>query len=177
MRDDHEAYRVCFAGAQPIEKFKEIGFFDHDKMEKINNYLNGVKWDRDAQIPMTSPIKSYLSDVSDAKPWTSSSTIGIGKLEQFASQAEGLSHEDLLRIKKLVNMDIYWDKVEEINEVENEEYVYDISVNPAQNFVGGFGGIFAHNSEENLRKIFEDAEENAPNKIRLEKLVQTTKST
>ncbi|MBI4167481.1 MAG: AAA family ATPase, partial [Candidatus Aenigmarchaeota archaeon] len=142
----------------------EIGFFDHDKMEKINNYLNGVKWDRDAQIPMTPSIKSYLSNVSDAKPWTSSSTIGIGKLEQFASQAE-MSNEDLLRIKKLVNMDIYWDRVEEINEVENEEYVYDISVNPAQNFVGGFGGIFAHNSEENLRKIFEDAEKNAPSII------------
>ncbi|MBI2085379.1 MAG: AAA family ATPase [Candidatus Aenigmarchaeota archaeon] len=164
-RDGHEAYRVCFAGAQPIEKFKEIGFFDHDKMEKINNYLNGVKWDRDAQIPITSSIKSYLSNVNDAKPWTSSSTIGIGKLEQFASQTEGLGHEDILRIKKLVNMDIYWDRVEEINEVENEEYVYDISVNPAQNFVGGFGGIFAHNSEENLRKIFEDAEKNAPSII------------
>ena len=75
------------------------------------------------------------------------------------------------KIEQILNNDIYWDKVKSIEEVkENFEYVYDISVEPCQNFIAGFGGIFAHNSEENLRKKFEEAEKNAPSIIFIDEI-------
>lgn len=168
-REDHDAYRICFAGVQPLEKFKEIGFLDQNKNAMIHDYTKNVKWNRSYQVPMDSLIKSSLAGVADARPWALSSTIGIDKLESFTGQAD-ISPDDMAKNRKLIDMDIYWDRVEEINEVENEEYVYDISVNPTQNFVAGFGGIFAHNSEENLRKIFEDAEKNAPSIIFIDEI-------
>lgn len=61
-----------------------------------------------------------------------------------------------------VTDDIYLDRVEEIRRVGDEEFVYDIAVEPCQNFVAGFGGIFAHNSEKNVAEVFENARKAAP---------------
>ncbi len=43
----------------------------------------------------------------------------------------------------------FLDEIKEIKEIElNEgEYVYDLSVEPTENFIGGFGGILLHNTE------------------------------
>jgi len=53
------------------------------------------------------------------------------------------------RLRDFANGEFYLDSVKEINEVDlpNGEFVYDLSVNPSQNFVGGFGGIILHNTE------------------------------
>ncbi len=57
--------------------------------------------------------------------------------------------EDILKIKKIVDSDIWFDSVESIKEV-GEEIVYDIEVMPnnkeVQNFIGGHGGIILHNT-------------------------------
>ena len=57
---------------------------------------------------------------------------------------------------------VSWDTVISVTKVEDAEYVYDISVDPCQNFAGGFGGIFAHNSEKNLAEVFDIARKKAP---------------
>jgi len=50
-------------------------------------------------------------------------------------------------IPKFLRSDLAVDKVVSVTYEEyNKEYVYDIGVNPTQNFVAGFGGIIAHNS-------------------------------
>ena len=75
------------------------------------------------------------------------------------------------KLENILNSDIYWDKVIEIRECEeNPEYVYDISVPECENFIAGTGGIFAHNSEENIRKIFEEAEKSAPTIIFIDEI-------
>jgi len=53
------------------------------------------------------------------------------------------------RLKVFANGDFFLDKVVEINEIilKKSEPVYDLSVAPSQNFVGGFGGILLHNTE------------------------------
>ena len=53
------------------------------------------------------------------------------------------------KIKIFVNGEFYLDEVKEIEEInlDEEEYVYDLSVDPSQNFIGGFGGILLHNTE------------------------------
>ncbi|MBI4174863.1 MAG: AAA family ATPase, partial [Candidatus Aenigmarchaeota archaeon] len=70
----------------------------------------------------------------------------------------------------VIDSDLVWDKVREMKEIEYSGNVYDVSVNPNENFVAGFGGLFAHNSEENLRKIFEQAEKNAPSIIFIDEI-------
>ncbi|MDP2909341.1 MAG: LAGLIDADG family homing endonuclease, partial [Nanoarchaeota archaeon] len=47
------------------------------------------------------------------------------------------------------NGEFYLDTIKEIKEIilPEEEYVYDLSVNPTENFIGGFGGIVLHNTE------------------------------
>ena len=62
----------------------------------------------------------------------------------------------------LVEGDMQFDLVKEIKVISGEEYVYDLEILDGQNFVGGFGGIIAHNSEEGVRKIFERARQVAP---------------
>jgi type IV secretory pathway ATPase VirB11/archaellum biosynthesis ATPase/intein/homing endonuclease len=80
--------------------------------------------------------------------WSAGSTnrIGAGTLASFVEEtgAQGEAAEKLLT---LANSDIYWDEVTEVTEVEcHDEYVYDLEVPGAQNFVGGQGGIFLHNT-------------------------------
>lgn len=59
------------------------------------------------------------------------------------------------RIKVFANGEFFLDEVKEIQEVElkKADYVYDLSVEPSQNFIGGFGGILLHNTE--AKSLFE----------------------
>ncbi|MBI2109546.1 hypothetical protein HYT58_00030, partial [Candidatus Woesearchaeota archaeon] len=53
------------------------------------------------------------------------------------------------KLKTFALGDFYLDEVKEIKKIELEEpeYVYDLSVEPSQNFIGGFGGLLLHNTE------------------------------
>ena len=52
-------------------------------------------------------------------------------------------------VKTFANGEFYLDEVKEIREInlEDGEYVYDLSVDFMQNFVGGTGGLILHNTE------------------------------
>ncbi|MBU3958150.1 MAG: AAA family ATPase [Nanoarchaeota archaeon] len=151
------AHRVCLTGAENLKRFETIRFLENEKNILISKFLQNVKWSRSPQVPMTPEINSFLKGICDAQQWIGSSSVGVNKLAEFSEGAPSAEF-----IQTLVNNDIYWDLVDEVAELPKEEYVYDISVEPCQNFVAGFGGIFAHNSEENLRKVFEEAQKNAP---------------
>ena len=60
-----------------------------------------------------------------------------------------------LFIKNFAHGDFYLDEVREIEEIalDEGEYVYDLSVEPSQNFVGGTGGVLLHNTE--ARALYE----------------------
>jgi 26S proteasome subunit P45 family len=163
-KGNEKRFRVCFTGADNLLKFKLIGFANANKNLLIDNYLSNLAWTRSQQIPMTPELLS-IAPIS----WQKSQTIGLNKLGEFVSEAHFAENTE--DVKQLITNDIYWDRVEEIKEVKGDfEYVYDISVKPCENFVAGFGGIFAHNSEENLRKIFEEAEKNAPSIIFIDEI-------
>jgi transitional endoplasmic reticulum ATPase len=99
-----------------------------------------------------------------------SDTIGRDKLIDFLNSADP-QKQKYASAWRLAENEVYWDRVEEVREVPYaEEYVYDVSVNPTENFLAGFGGIFAHNSEQNLRKIFKEAEKNAPSIIFIDEI-------
>ena len=59
--------------------------------------------------------------------------------------------------------DIYWDLVvAKAREGHSHPFVYDISVNPTERFIGGFGGVFVHNSERGVREVFKKARQASP---------------
>jgi SpoVK/Ycf46/Vps4 family AAA+-type ATPase/intein/homing endonuclease len=65
--------------------------------------------------------------------------------------------------KHKMDNDVYWDLVVEKKlEPYNFPYVYDISVNPTERFIGGFGCILVHNSERKIRDLFRRARQVAP---------------
>ncbi len=82
---------------------------------------------------------------------------------RFANSSE------ILRLRKLVESDLWFDKVVKIEEC-NVEDVYDVEVMPdgkeVQNFIGGYGGIILHNTfrPERIKQIAEAVGAN-PEKI------------
>ncbi|RLE80803.1 MAG: hypothetical protein DRJ51_05100 [Thermoprotei archaeon] len=58
-------------------------------------------------------------------------------------------------VKLSLNSDVTFDVVKEIREVEPTcDYVYDLSVPPYENFIGGHAGIVVHNSNDALKAAF-----------------------
>ena len=160
-RKDRPQKRICFADYENLNNFREIGFFDSERSLIIYNYVSKIEVSRRDRIPITGEIKSVVESNYDLRGWQNQQSIGKNILLRLKNP----------KIEQILNNDIYWDKVKSIEEVkENFEYVYDISVEPCQNFIAGFGGIFAHNSEENLRKKFEEAEKNAPSIIFIDEI-------
>ena len=145
--------RIFITNAENLLKFLKIGFIQDERNEEIIRYLKEIKFERSLQVQLTSELKETI--IKHLPKWKNSSTIGRSKLLAIALREE----KELLQ---LVINDIAWDRVEEIRVVGNEKFVYDISVEPCQNFVAGFGGIFAHNSERRVRDLFKKAKQVAP---------------
>ncbi|MGC9059263.1 MAG: AAA family ATPase, partial [Candidatus Aenigmatarchaeota archaeon] len=146
--------RICFSDKQNLSRFlNHIGFLESWKNKIIEGYVRNCKEEgRRERVPI-----EILNNMPILSSYKNCKTIG----KNILLQLEGLPEN----IRKVLEGDFYLDEVIEISEEEPEEYVYDLEVEPTQNFIAGFGGIFAHNSEANLRKIFEEAEKNAPSII------------
>ncbi|MBI2130745.1 AAA family ATPase, partial [Candidatus Woesearchaeota archaeon] len=160
-RKERQQKRICFADYDNLKNFREIGFFDSERNTLIYNYVLKTGVSRRDRIPISGEIKRIVESNNGLSAWESQETIGKNVLLRLKNPA----------LKQILSNDIYWDKVISVEEEKgNFEYVYDISVEPCQNFIAGFGGIFAHNSEENLRKKFEEAEKNAPSIIFIDEI-------
>jgi len=161
LRPNRQQRRMCFADFDNLNAFKNIGFIQPDKNEIIFKYTNTRKFSRRDQLPITGIVEEIVRSNNKFNEWKNSKSIGKNMLLELKNK----------KLESILNSDIYWDKVIEIRECEeNPEYVYDISVPECENFIAGTGGIFAHNSEENIRKIFEEAEKSAPTIIFIDEI-------
>lgn len=147
------SWRVCLGGAEPLERFRQISFLDSSKNAKIDSYVSSVGWRRSPQVPLSGGLRELVSGMFPAR--SASPTIGSRILLESGIEDEPGFFEPLRN-------DIYLDRVESVRQVEDEEYVYDVSVEPDQNFLAGFGGIYAHNSEKNVAEVFDRARKTAP---------------
>ncbi|MBI5149091.1 CDC48 family AAA ATPase [Candidatus Pacearchaeota archaeon] len=152
-------YRISILGVKNFEKFIEIGFIENLKNNRIVEYIESRKWFRTDLIPLS----GELYELASQNEWiySKNNSIGKGALKNILLSVD----KDRTKYKEyweLVEGDIFFDLVKEIKEIDKEEYVYDIEVLNGQNFIGGFGGVIAHNSEEGVRKIFERARQVAP---------------
>ncbi len=152
--------RICFADTKNLDRFREIGFLDAERNTSIFLYVQKSRLSRTHRIP-SGAIPESLRHSRSLSAWSKSDSIGKEVLLKLGNPG----------LKALLEADIYWDKISEISLTgESPEFVYDISVEPSQNFVSGFGGVYAHNSELNLRKKFEEAEKNAPSIIFIDEI-------
>ena len=75
---------------------------------------------------------------------TRDNNLGIRKLRSLIGELKGGDLKE--NLGKLVNCDLYWDKIKSIKKIDYEGYVYDISVPGDENFV--CENILAHNTLE-----------------------------
>jgi len=151
--EEEGRFRICISDKQNLERFLEIGFLLPSKNKKIELYINSCK--EEGRIERV-PLEAIKSKLSISSSYEGLKSIGKNVL---------LKMKIPLPLRKILEGDIFFDEIVEIKEIETPDYVYDVEVENTHNFIAGFGGIFAHNSEANLRKIFEDAEKNAPSII------------
>ncbi|MEK6955596.1 MAG: LAGLIDADG family homing endonuclease [Nanoarchaeota archaeon] len=91
----------------------------------------------DMRIPISALSQTIQNDISKT-PWQNAESCGIQKLEN-----ENLTEDDL----KLINSDLMFDKIKSIKQVESTgKYVYDLRVDGYENFLGGDGFLFMHNT-------------------------------
>jgi SpoVK/Ycf46/Vps4 family AAA+-type ATPase/intein/homing endonuclease len=160
-RPNRAQKRICFSDVKNLELFKDIGFVQPDKNDLIFEYTLNHKQSRRDRLQATGIVKKIIYDNAELSAWKNMQAIG----------KEILLKLERPELAKILGQDIYWDKVRKIEECSDQpEYVYDISVPGCENFIAGFGGIFAHNSEENLRKKFEEAEKSAPSIIFIDEI-------
>ncbi len=150
--------RIGIFSIKNFERFKEIGFIDRLRNDRISYILSNQKWHVDEVIPLSGEL--YNMVIKDL-PKNNHSMVRKNKLKEILLYVD----KDQLDYKEywdLVQGDIFFDMVKEIKELPSQDYVYDVSVPDGQNFIGGFGGIFAHNSEKGIRKVFEKARQASP---------------
>ncbi|MBI2109925.1 AAA family ATPase [Candidatus Woesearchaeota archaeon] len=158
-RTGSTTHRISLLGIKKFERFIDIGFIDKERNDRIQKYIDSRGWARSDLIPLSGELYELASGHN--KTYSANESIGKEYLKQILIYAD----RDKTKYKEywdLVEGDIFFDLVKEIKILPPEKYVYDISVPGDQNFVAGFGGILAHNSEKGVRKIFEKARQAAP---------------
>jgi hypothetical protein len=125
----------------------------------IQEYLNKVSWTRSNVIPVNQKIESLLDEAFVSYP--QNQRVGKRKIKEALCLVD-VNRQKFPDLWKLVEADIFWDTVKKIETIPYEGFVFDVSVEPCQNFIAGFGGIFAHNSERGIRKVFKKARQVSP---------------
>ncbi|MBI2583042.1 MAG: AAA family ATPase [Candidatus Aenigmarchaeota archaeon] len=162
-------HRVLIQSPEGFAKFREIGFLDAKRNERIEKYLAGKKFDKTQKIPIWPGLREIIKSSQRLHAWSKSKTIGKDILAKELGKTDP-KKEMYKDVWNIIESDLVWDMVREKKEISYDGNVYDVSVNPNENFVAGFGGIFCHNSEENLRKIFEQAEKSAPSIVFIDEI-------
>ncbi|MFQ5795057.1 MAG: AAA family ATPase [Candidatus Bipolaricaulia bacterium] len=153
--------RICFADVENLERFLKIGFLDSDRISVIKEYLDVAAASRRDRIPLAA-VQDLLG--YRVHSWEGLTSIGINAVKKRLALLPA-------PLKPALEGDLFWDKVVAVEELpDHPEFVYDIAVEPGENFVAGWGGIFAHNSEARLRQVFEAGQRNAPSIIFIDEI-------
>lgn len=153
--------KVQFSFVDNFRKFQEIGFSDAKRNKRVADYIASKKWERSHQIPMDGFLRKFVSE-NGMPEWINSASVGKKKLLELANKVTG-AKDKLKDYLALPSADVYWDKVVSVEKIPYDKpFVYDLSVNQTQRFIGGFGGLLVHNSERGLREIFRKARQAAP---------------
>jgi len=153
-------YSVFLYGQPNLKRFAEaIGFASREKQSQLVEFATrpiAPHTNVDTIPAVAGLLKEALRFASGKERknlwsdwhsyWSSGKKIGRQTLQKFVevTGAGGVVGERLLA---LASSDIFWDEVVGVEEIAcKEEFVYDLEVPGAENFVGGEGGVFLHNT-------------------------------
>ncbi|MBI3413687.1 MAG: Flp pilus assembly complex ATPase component TadA [Candidatus Aenigmarchaeota archaeon] len=149
-RSKNPIYTVEFKKLEEVRKFLSlVGFVNKDKKPHTKSFshskFNSVDFD-------PKELEKHLKLTRKYRHLRRLKKCSLDYLRKIVEDPE-TDADDFIRT--FVNGNFFLDEVKEIEEMvlEEPEYVYDLSVNPTQNFVGGFGGILLHNTE--ARALYE----------------------
>ena len=155
-------YRVFIFGQQNLKKFEEkIGFLDRARQSKLREAVL-VELQPHTNVDTIPGIAPLLKEAllfkhgKDRKEiwsdwhsyWSPAKRKSMGR-QTLASFIRETGAQDAVEqtLSALAYSDIFWDEVVEVETVSYRgKHVYDLEVPGAQNFVGGLGGIFLHNT-------------------------------
>ncbi len=170
-------------GSQSRELFAQQMDSTTPKFARLKKWLNQRKKSGDdLHIPSIGPL---LQSVKKAKGLIYGKTLPEGPTERYISGRDPLTYRKLEEIdglmghdpalQKIMRANIRWARIESIQD-EGEKELYDLTVEPFSNFLGGSSLMVLHNSkfvgeaEERVRQIFKEAEENAPSIIFIDEI-------
>ncbi len=143
---------------------QNIGFLVSSKREKLEKLCSRISThDTSDIIPISTGVKEELSLILGGKfsrsdYITKNFNIGRNHLSKILQLAPQNFISSINPLKKVVESDIFWDRVKSIKVITGEEVVYDISVPGNENFI--CENIIAHNTLElpvdSLRKLSYD---------------------
>ena len=147
-------FDLRISGVKNHKNFLKIGFLQYYKNEKLKiNSKRKINHENSNIIPLPISLKEKIGKLTPKHIFNKSdyikreNHIGENKLKKVVSYLEKNKHFDLANtLKKLVDNDIFWDKVVFISKSSKEDFVYDVSVPKYENFV--CENILAHNTLE-----------------------------
>jgi|GEM_PF-391932 len=159
---DHEGdtyYELSISGVDFMMKFaKNIGFGMKRKQNKLEDYIESKDGNTNTDvIPIDGDYfkkernklgvsQRELSECIDSHS-TLISLYEKNKRRPSRQKFQKISERlDSQIYSKLAQSEVLWDKIESIEEVDYEGYVYDLTVRKHHNFIAGKGGIICHNS-------------------------------
>ncbi|MDO8538398.1 MAG: LAGLIDADG family homing endonuclease [archaeon] len=171
MKEKQKYFKITISGKQAVNYVKKIGFISKRKIEsslkivesnaKLNTNIDIVPNLKEelkfARIALglsqfqTGIIRSSYQhyEKGDRNPSREQLLIIANKFQQKFNKLPKEKRtlepgEKILNLVKLAKADIFWDKIKEIKQIENEEWIYDFEVSNTHNFITN--QIFSHNS-------------------------------
>jgi len=137
-----KCYNLSISSSENIEKFKEIGFLQNRKNEKLYSRNKSAHHSCSDIIPLNVVQLKEVSEKHSKLSWpylAGRQNIGRNYLQKIAttgSEYNDLSHND-----------IFWDKVKSVKKVSSDEVeVFDLSISKHEKFISN--NIFLHNTRE-----------------------------
>jgi len=152
-------YRIFVRGKKEISKFYDCCKKDTKKFEKIKEYLSDGKQGYTAiDIVPASPHFLEMAYEEMGRPHSqlelagvnTSNYFGMGNQEHMSIDTfqtfSSFSNDEMIQQLSDNLDDIFYDKIVNIERIDTNSDVYDITVPSYHNFVGGFAPMFLHNT-------------------------------
>ncbi len=138
----NDLFIVEFKQRNFVEKFIEKIGFTHKKLKMVIKAFPHTK--DNSVIFDPEELERHLKLPRKYRHLRKTKKCSKYYMEKIANEVGCSKH-----FSDFANGEFYIDEIKQINEIglNTPEYVYDLSVNPTENFIGGFGGIILHNTE------------------------------
>ncbi|KXA98433.1 hypothetical protein AKJ39_02090 [candidate division MSBL1 archaeon SCGC-AAA259J03] len=168
-------YKVSIYGKNDLKKFSEhIGFKDREKVEKLESILDregveGEKIPGIGKVLKNERLKNGMTQKELGRALGNSTRSNIRAYEtgvrtprrdKVSKMAEVLNSDVL---KDIAGSEVFWEKIESIEKVNYEGYVYDLTLDKNHNYMAEgmivhncMGTVHSNSAKETVTRLVED---------------------